>query len=303
MAGQSHILQFATAAAVCACLFLVSGAGLASVQGGTSSSTTTTTTTTTTTSGNSSASVSSSICYELRTLSRPCVHDVVRCLLEKNMHSEALCAMRHCHAHYPDFVMLGEMLVRESLENTYESRRRRRERTSINNDDEEREVVMVVESEEEASRESSSVLLQRVLLLLRSFEGYEDIIMRVGRRAERSRWPLLFPLAGIPTQLFEGALRREKYDVASSLLVIMDNVEDNVVTKEGEMLPSRVSLQRTLESSNENTQHVLACGRRLIILVEEKHGTDHPLVGHMQSYLERLEMKGRELLSTLRNIE
>ena len=37
MAGQSHILQFATAAAVCACLFLVSGAGLASVQGGSSS--------------------------------------------------------------------------------------------------------------------------------------------------------------------------------------------------------------------------------------------------------------------------
>ena len=45
MAGQSHILQFATAAAVCACLFLVSGAGLASVQGGTTSSSTTTTST------------------------------------------------------------------------------------------------------------------------------------------------------------------------------------------------------------------------------------------------------------------
>ena len=50
MAGQSHILQFATAAAVCACLFLVSGAGLASVQGGSTTTTTTTTSSTTSTS-------------------------------------------------------------------------------------------------------------------------------------------------------------------------------------------------------------------------------------------------------------
>ena len=52
-----------------------------------------------------------SVCYELLTLSRPCIHEVVKCLLEKNQQEEAVVLLQYCYDRYHDFVTLGELLV------------------------------------------------------------------------------------------------------------------------------------------------------------------------------------------------
>jgi hypothetical protein len=278
--------------------------------------------------GMADTTIESSVCYELRTLSRPCIHDVIRCLLEMGMHDEATDTTQYCHRMYPDFVKLGELLVREALERTYDDRRSMEDKSTSNSD-----TIASTHSNSGSNSSSnsmlsssSSVLLQRILLLLRSFSGYEDIVMRCGRRAERSRWPLLFPLAGQPTDLFERAVKCGKYRVASSLLVIMDNIEDAMLeegvtslssmsskssidennerseTMRG-MLPTRISEKKSMESSYENTMHVVLCGQRLIGMVEEKRGPADPLIANLNRYLERLELKGKELLSSLRNLD
>ena len=275
---------------------------------------------------NSLTNIESSICYELRTLSKPCIHNVINCCIAANLMNVTQDILEHCFTSYPDFVKLGELLVREALERTYEENKKHsnanESSTTINDtastfNSSSSSSSLSSPSSPSSSSSSSSVLLQRILLFLRSYVGYEEIIMRCGRRAERNRWPILFPLAGQPRDLFETAVLQRKYQVASSLLVIMDTIEEIPELQNSRNAsplphaPSRISEKNTIEKSYENTSHVLACGRRLIELVKqngkkEENGANGINeffdVEHLDRYLQRLDLKRKELLSLLRNL-
>ena len=247
------------------------------------------------------SSVESSICYELRTLSRPCIHEVIRCLLEKNQQFDAMEVIQYTYRNHYDFIKLGELLVRESLEKLYEDKKSFATTKTIST---------TITTTTTTIASSSSVLLQRVVLLLQRFSGYEDIIMRVGRRAERNRWHLLFPLCGSPKQLFDTALNKKKFHVASSFLVIMDNfgeIDSRVSSSTSNAYhqgPSKISKRRAMKQSYDNTTLVLNAGEKLIRMIEKEVRNDYlQLINNIQSYLDRLKLKKAEVLSILRNMD
>ena len=92
--------------------------------------------------------------------------------------------------------------------------------------------------------------------------------------------------------------------------MIMDNIEDidtrdsGVSVGKEQCVPSRISGKKTLTLSYENTNHVLSSGEKLIRLVEKEYGDgDHPLIVNITVYLERLELKRKELLRMLRILD
>ena len=67
-----------------------------------------------------------------------------------------------------------------------------------------------------------SNVLPCVLSWLKCYPAsYVKVVGRCARIVERSRWPLLFPLAGAPVALFSTALRYGMHTVASGFLVII----------------------------------------------------------------------------------
>ena len=220
-------------------------------------------------------------CFEQRTQSRPCLHAIISAALnDRGDWSENLVrardTARYAARFCPDFAAVGEMVLRNLLEQAY------RDRKAI-------------------PAAPSGVILQRALRLLRALPEYEDAVMRCARKAEQTRWPYLFPVAGTPTALFARSVELGQLHVAASYLMIIANVDMDAPSAAAD-LRGAVSLhaRQEIQFKYANVQEAMRLGAELMSRAKDCARSD--LEMQIRMYLERLAIVGKELQTNLRSM-
>ena len=154
---------------------------------------------------------------------------------------------------------LAERLLRESLELAYKHRR--------------------------VLGAPFSAVLLTVLQLLKQYKSwYTRIVSRVARGVERSRWPLLFPMANSPTVLFENALAHGDAASAMNCIVLMAESSFSIQSDKSGVKMFAV----------ESVEAAIRCSRRLLEgILAEPDNVD--LARQVQRYLLSLQLQKAEV--------
>ena len=93
--------------------------------------------------------------------------------------------------------------------------------------------------------------MPRLVSILSSLPDYHEIVVNCARKSEVSLWKYLFSVVGDPLDLFDECMRDEKYECATSYLVILYTMEPSAVSaKESVRL-----LEATLKSEKYQVNH------------------------------------------------
>ena len=154
---------------------------------------------------------------------------------------------------------LAERLLRESLELAYKHRR--------------------------VLGAPFSAVLLTVLQLLKQYKNwYTSIVSRVARGVERSRWPLLFPMANSPAVLFENALAHGDAAGAMNCIVLLAESSFSIQSDKSGVKVFAV----------ESVEAAIRCSHRLLEgIITEPENVD--LTRQVQRYLLSLQLQKAEV--------
>uniref|UniRef100_A0A1B0BBV1 Protein RIC1 homolog n=1 Tax=Glossina palpalis gambiensis TaxID=67801 RepID=A0A1B0BBV1_9MUSC len=100
----------------------------------------------------------------------------------------------------------------------------------------------VLEEEATSKEPIPDALLPSVLDFIREFPVYLQTIVQCARKTEIALWPHLFSIAGKPKDLFQHCLESEELATAASYLIILQNLEPSVISKQYATLLLEVAL-------------------------------------------------------------
>lgn len=68
---------------------------------------------------------------------------------------------------------------------------------------------------------------------IREFPGvWARAVVQCARKTEIALWPYLFSVAGPPKKLLQDCLQRQQLDTAASYLIILQNLEPSIVSRQ-----------------------------------------------------------------------
>nr|XP_014100703.1 guanine nucleotide exchange factor subunit Rich [Bactrocera oleae] len=86
-------------------------------------------------------------------------------------------------------------------------------------------------------------LLPSILDFIREFPVYLQTIVQCARKTEIALWPYLFSIAGKPKDLFQQCLQSEELETAASFLIILQNLEPSIISKQYATLLLDIAIQ------------------------------------------------------------
>ncbi|XP_011193107.2 guanine nucleotide exchange factor subunit Rich [Zeugodacus cucurbitae] len=86
-------------------------------------------------------------------------------------------------------------------------------------------------------------LLPSILDFIREFPVYLQTIVQCARKTEIALWPYLFSMAGKPKDLFQQCLQSEELETAASFLIILQNLEPSIISKQYATLLLDIAIQ------------------------------------------------------------
>ncbi|XP_073843768.1 guanine nucleotide exchange factor subunit Rich [Musca autumnalis] len=101
----------------------------------------------------------------------------------------------------------------------------------------------VLEEEATSKEPIPDALLPSILDFIREFPVYLQTIVQCARKTEIALWPYLFSMAGKPKDLFQQCLESEELVTAASYLIILQNLEPSVISKQYATLLLEIALQ------------------------------------------------------------
>ncbi|XP_067612874.1 guanine nucleotide exchange factor subunit Rich [Eurosta solidaginis] len=101
----------------------------------------------------------------------------------------------------------------------------------------------VLEEEALSKDPIPDALLPSILDFIREFPVYLQTIVQCARKTEIALWPYLFSIAGKPKDLFQQCLQSEELDTAASFLIILQNLEPSIISKQYATLLLDIALQ------------------------------------------------------------
>lgn len=102
----------------------------------------------------------------------------------------------------------------------------------------------VLEEEATSKQPIPDAQLPSILDFIREFPVYLETIVQCARKTEIALWPYLFSMAGKPKELFQLCLQSEQLDTAASYLIILQNLEPSVVSKQYATMLLDIALQQ-----------------------------------------------------------
>ncbi|XP_037719251.1 guanine nucleotide exchange factor subunit Rich [Drosophila subpulchrella] len=102
----------------------------------------------------------------------------------------------------------------------------------------------VLEEEATSKHPIPDAQLPSILDFIREFPVYLETIVQCARKTEIALWPYLFSMAGKPKDLFQMCLQSEQLDTAASYLIILQNLEPSVVSKQYATMLLDIALQQ-----------------------------------------------------------
>ncbi|XP_036325468.1 guanine nucleotide exchange factor subunit Rich [Rhagoletis pomonella] len=101
----------------------------------------------------------------------------------------------------------------------------------------------VLEEEALSKDPIPDALLPSILDFIREFPVYLQTIVQCARKTEIALWPYLFSVAGKPKDLFQQCLQSEELETAASFLIILQNLEPSIISKQYATLLLDIALQ------------------------------------------------------------
>lgn len=101
----------------------------------------------------------------------------------------------------------------------------------------------VLEEEATSKEPIPDALLPSILDFIREFPVYLQTIVQCARKTEIALWPYLFSMAGKPKDLFQQCLESEELVTAASYLIILQNLEPSIISKQYATLLLEIALQ------------------------------------------------------------
>lgn len=101
----------------------------------------------------------------------------------------------------------------------------------------------VLEEEATSKEPIPDALLPSILDFIREFPVYLQTIVQCARKTEIALWPYLFSIAGKPKDLFQQCLESEELVTAASYLIILQNLEPSIISKQYATLLLEIALQ------------------------------------------------------------
>lgn len=101
----------------------------------------------------------------------------------------------------------------------------------------------VLEEEATSKEPIPDALLPSILDFIREFPVYLQTIVQCARKTEIALWPYLFSMAGKPKDLFQQCLESEELVTAASYLIILQNLEPSMISKQYATLLLEIALQ------------------------------------------------------------
>lgn len=101
----------------------------------------------------------------------------------------------------------------------------------------------VLEEEATSKEPIPDALLPSILDFIREFPVYLQTIVQCARKTEIALWPYLFSMAGKPKDLFQECLESEELVTAASYLIILQNLEPSIISKQYATLLLEIALE------------------------------------------------------------